>query len=36
MRGNILGAIVSFFLFFIFVWIDLFTLIVHKDITILA
>ena len=36
MRGNILGAILNFFLCPIFYIIDLITMIVQKDITILA
>lgn len=35
-RGNILGAVLNFFLFFIFYFVDLVTMIVKKDITVLA
>ena len=36
MRGQILGAVLSFFLFFIFMWIDLITLVLHQDLTVFA
>jgi len=36
MRRNILGVILNFFLFFIFYFIDLITIIVKKDLTVLA
>jgi len=35
-RGNILGAIVSFFLAFIFIWVDLVTILTADDITVLT
>ena len=35
-RGNILGAVLNFFLCFIFYFIDLITMIAKKDITVLA
>jgi hypothetical protein len=35
-RGNLLGAVLNFFLCVIFYFIDLITIIVNKDVTVLA
>jgi len=35
-RGKILGAVLNFFLAFIFIWIDLYTIITKDDITFMA
>ena len=35
-RGNIIGAVLSFFFWPIFMWIDLYTIITKDDITVMA